>query len=403
MNVTKTPKQRSIVPERSWGRVAPFALRAIAVACLAAALPFACSRDVDIEEAPGAVPRIRVLLSDGLDKAEISIAGPYEVFLPGVHADAHKLTSGDELSSRTVSCMGTDIVIEGVIRTQQAVTFVPQNAPIEIDGRRYRGSLRIVARDGKLRLINIVDLEGYLRGVVPAESYVEWPPAALQAQAIAARTYAFAKMAKRNAHLFDVYASTNDQAYAGFEKEDERSDAAVAATAGQVLKYRGKVFSSFFHAVCGGSTADARIVFGDPAYPSPLRGSPCGYCDKAPKCKWTKKISRAQVAAKLKEKKISAITLQAIGLDGRATQVTIVRAAGGSRVMAGTTFRRKLKLRSTRFSVTADGSDFVFEGRGWGHGVGVCQWGSREMARNGKEAAEIFDRYYPGAKVVKEY
>ena len=391
------------MPERSRGRVAFLAVRAVAVACLAAALPFACSKDIDIEEAPGFVPRIRVLLSDKLDKAEISIAGPYEVFLPGVQLDAQKLTSGDELSSRAVSCMGGDVVIEGIIRTQQAVTFVPQNAPIEVNGRRYRGTLSIAVRDGKLRLINIVDLEGYLRGVVPAESYVEWPLAALGAQAVAARTYAFAKIVRRRERLFDVYASTNDQAYAGIEKEDERSDAAVAATAGQVLKHRGEIFTTFYHAVCGGSTADARIVFDDPAYPSPLRGSPCGYCDKAPKCKWTKKISRTQVAAKLKEKKIKAITLQAIGLDGRVTQVTIVRAAGGSRVMAGTIFRSKLRLRSTRFSVTADGADFVFEGRGWGHGVGMCQWGSREMARNGKTAAEIFDRYYPGAKVVKEY
>ena len=378
-----------------------FTARAAAIVCLVAALPSACSRRADLEPAPGGVPRIRVLLSDGSSKAEISIAGPYEVLLSGAEGESRELARGGELSSRTVSCLGPDIVIEGIIRTQQTVTFVPQNAPVKVNGRRYRGSLQITLRKGKLSLINIADLEGYLRGVVPAEVYAEWPAAALQAQAIAARTYALAMMGERKGRPFDVHATVNDQAYGGLDKEDERSDAAVAATAGEVLKYRGRTFTAYYHAVCGGSTADARQVFDDPA--QPLRGSPCGYCDKAPRCKWTKKISRTKVAAKLKEKKIKAITLQGIGLDGRVSQATIVRAAGGSRVMAGTIFRSALGLNSTRFSVKADGASFIFEGRGWGHGVGLCQWGAEGMARTGKKAPAILDRYYPGAKLVKEY
>lgn len=387
---------------RSIGRFGLIAAaRTAAIVCLVAALPSACSRRADLKLASDGVPRIRVLLSNAQDKAEISIDGPYDVLLSGARDEPRKLTRGDDLSSRTVSCLGTDVVIEGIIRTQQTVVFVPRNAPVTVNGRRYRGSIEITVRKGKLSLVNVVDLEGYLRGVVPVEVYPEWPAAALQAQTVAARTYALAMMAERQGRYFDVYATVKDQVYGGLDKEDERTDAAIAATAGEVLTYRGRTFTTYFHAVCGGSTADARLVFADPA--PPLRGSPCGYCDKAPRCKWTKKISRTQVAAKLKEKKIKAITLQGIGLDGRVTQVTIVRAAGGSRVMAGAIFRSALGLRSTRFSVKVDGANFIFDGRGWGHGVGLCQWGAREMARTGKKKAEILDRYYPGAKLVKEY
>jgi len=376
-------------------------VRAAAVACVIAALPSACSRRVDLDPAPGGAPRIRVLLTDKLDKAEISIAGPYEVLLSGAEDQPRKLTKGEELASRQVSCLGPDVVIDGVIRTRQTVMLVPRNAPVEINGRRYRGSVHITPHGGKLWIVNIVDLEGYLRGVVPAEAYAEWPAAALQAQAVAARSYALAKMRDREGHPFDVYATVKDQAYAGLDKEHERTDAAVAATAGQVLTYRGRVLTAYFHAVCGGSTADARRVFAEPALP--LRGSPCGYCDKAPRCKWTKRISRKDVAAKLNEKEVTALTVQGVDLDGRIRQVTIDPAGGTPRVMACTIFRAELKLNSTRFRVKADAKDFIFEGRGWGHGVGLCQWGAKGMADAGKKAAVILDAYYPGAKIVKEY
>lgn len=381
-----------------------FKTRAAAILCLAAALA-SCSRRVELKPPPGGVPTVAVLLIDKPGKAEVSIPGPYDVVLTGGGSKPRKLTAGDELSSRSVFCLGPDVVIEGVIRTQRAVELIPHNTPVKINGRLYRGLLRISANAGKLRVVNVLDLEGYLRGVVPNEVYPAWPPAALEAQAIAARTYALSKVRERRGQPFHLRPTTRDQAYGGLTKEDERTDAAVASTAGQVLKYRRLLFTAYYHAVCGGDTADARIVFADPA--EPLRSSHCGYCNKAARYKWSFRISRSKLAAKLRLPGLTGLKLEGIGLlDERVAQVRVIRAGKRDIVMAGTRFRGRVGTKhilSTRFKVRADGEDFILDGGGWGHGVGMCQWGAKGMADAGNNAAQILERYYPGAKIVKEY
>ena len=390
-------------PVRGYGAF-PFAVWAAAIMCLAAALA-SCSRRVEVKPPAGGVPMVRVLLSDKLGKAEVSIPGPYEVVLTGSGDEPRKLTAGDELSPRSVFCVGPDVVIAGVIRTQRAVELIPRNTPVAINGRLYRGLLRISANGGKLQVVNVLDLDGYLRGVVPSEVYPAWPPAALEAQAIAARTYALSKVRERSDQPFHLRPTTRDQAYGGIAKEDERTDAAVASTAGQVLKYRRRLFTAYYHAVCGGDTADARIVFADPA--KPLRSSHCGYCDKAAKYKWSFRISRSKLAATLRLPGLTGLKLEGVGLlDGRIAQVRVIRAGKRDIVMAGSQFRGRVGTRqilSTRFKVRADGEDFVFDGGGWGHGVGMCQWGAKGMADAGSSTARILERYYPGAKIVKEY
>jgi len=391
-------------------RPAGVALKAMALACLGAMLG-SCSRTVELEPPPAGVPVIRVLLSDDLEAAEVTIRGQYEILVVGDAREPRQIAAGSGLSSQSVRALGVDVLVDGIIRTPCSVRFVPERVPVEVNGRRYRGSLLVSPAGGRLRLINVLDLEGYLRGVVPCEMYTDWPPAALKAQAIAARTYALARIAERAEQSADVRPSVSDQVYGGLDKEDPRTTAAVAATAGLVLHYGHEPFLAYYSACCGGTTADAARELNDPT--SPLHGALCGYCTKCPRYRWSFRISRSELARKLRQPKLKNLTLHDVGLDGRVGRVMLHLADGTAKRMSGVEFRRRVGtwrtlgrpagMFSTRFTVKAEGSDFVFEGHGWGHGVGMCQWGAKGMADAHKTYREILENYYPGAVISKAY
>jgi len=386
------------------------ALKATTVACLATMLG-SCSRTVELEPPPTGVPVIRVLLFDRLETAKVTIRGSYEILVAGEAQEPRQLDAGPELSSQRVRALGGDVLVDGIIRTPCAVHFAPARVPVEVNGRRYRGSLLVSPADGKLRIVNLVDLEGYLRGVVPCEVYKDWPEEALKAQAIAARTYALAKMAERNGQPAHVRPTVADQVYGGFDKEDPRTTAAIAATAGQALHYGHEPFVAYYHACCGGTTADAVKALADRT--SPLRGALCGYCTKCPRYQWSFRISPSELARKLGEGELKNLSLHEVGLDGRVGRVVLHLTDGNTKPMSGPEFRRRVgtwrTLRrpagvfSTRFTVKADGSGFLFQGHGWGHGVGMCQWGAKGMAEADKTCEEILENYYPGAEVGKAY
>jgi stage II sporulation protein D len=388
-------------------RVSGLLSAATRAACFLLALSCAsCWREIEIEAPPKGVPLMRVMLLQDADTAKIAIAGSYEILLRDGHGGARTMDIGSRLSSLTVRCEGVDTIVEGLARTQDAVEFVPKRTVVEVNGKSYRGIVRVTtyenaSRVWKLRVVNVVDVESYLRGVVPAEMYPSWPAAALEAQAVAARTYALAKRERRTDRPYDVAAGTVDQAYGGYGKEDSRTDRAVKATAGQALTYRGELLMAYYHSCCGGHTADARQVFADSS--PPLRGAVCGYCDKAPGNPWTVKMSGGETAQKLGVSDLTGLGPQGVGLDGRVAQVQLHRTGGEPQVIAGTAFRSRLGLNSARFTIRADGNYFIFEGRGWGHGVGLCQWGARGMAAAEKTSAQILEHYYPGAKIEQRY
>ena len=382
----------------------------LGMAGLVAALAASCSPDA-IEPPVGGVPTIRVLLSDKLAKARITIRGPYRILLIGETEKPGELASGRDLRDRVVSAAGRDVIVDDLARTPCSVAFVPDGVPVELDGRRYRGLLRISVspRTGKLQVINAVDLEGYTRGVVPVEAVPSWPAAALEAQAVAARTYGLFQILRRGDAPFHVRAGVTDQKYGGYEEETGRTDAAVEATAGRVLRYDGQPFCAFYHACCGGHTGDARYELD--AEESPLRGVPCESCRKAAPKKllaWTLRISCNELARRLKIPGLRGLRLGDEGPDGRIRSVTLYRAAGEPRALTGPRFRDRVgpglgQLCSTRFRVKADGDHFVFYGSGWGHGVGMCQWGAKGMADEGGTARDILEKYYPGAEITKQY
>ena len=304
-------------------------------------------------------------------------------------------------------------------------------------GHRYRGSLRVVASDTGLVVVNVLPVEEYLRGVVSLEigSRAPGEQAAVEAQAIAARSYAYARLAaiegntSRN-ESFDVLPSVADQVYGGVDVERPFSDKAVDATSGLVLMYGGRVVSAPYFSSCGGETASPEEVWRTTAEPYLRRvsdrvpgTSDRYYCDIAPRFAWTRTFSGDELDAALRSYlrayvavpsggpgRVRGVVVETRTPSGRVGHLTITTDRG-SFSLRGNEVRSVLRapggelLNSTYFNLEsesrADGSlsRLVIHGNGYGHGIGMCQWGAIGRARAGQTARVILETYYPGTKL----
>jgi stage II sporulation protein D len=281
---------------------------------------------------------------------------------------------------------------------------------IMVSGHRYRGELTLlVDRESRPRLVNRVGLEAYLMGVLAAEVPPDWPLEALKAQAIAARTYALYRAAHpdKGAEAWDLDDTTSSQVYAGQAREDPRTDRAVADTRGQVLLWKGELAQTFFHSNCGGRTADVSKVWGgDVPY---LRGVACPYCRNDKHYAWQAELGLAKAGQALKDAGLcpSAELRGLEGVDpdlsGRFYQVRIIHGMGESLAKA-TALRAALGadvVRSTRFEADISHGMLRLRGKGWGHGIGLCQEGARGMAEDGYPSRLILDFYFPGTQLAR--
>jgi stage II sporulation protein D len=287
------------------------------------------------------------------------------------------------------------------------------------NGKRYRGAIDIVADGAGSAVINRVDLEDYLRGVLPGEigSRDARDRAALQAQAVAARSYAAARMGERRP-LFDVTATVSDQVYGGMSVERVETDDAVRATRGLVLTWGDRIITAPYHSHGGPMTAGADEVWqraGEP-YLRPVDDhTPAGgcFCDVSGMRGWERRFTTDEVARLLalygtggNARAIGAIRSVRIatrGASGRATALE-VEGSGGVSVLRGNEIRMVLRtggaiLPSTSFSLEVSGASVVLRGVGNGHGVGMSQWGAIGRARAGQDARSILAAYYPGTRL----
>ena len=258
------------------------------------------------------------------------------------------------------------------------------------------------------RSILTIDVENYLYGVVPLESPPGWPAAALQAQAIVARTYALQKRTLSRA--YDVLASDADQRYGGPAAEHAMSTAAVDATRGQTLTYLGGPTSVFYSACCGGHSADANELWGHAGI-SYLRGVDDPYCAGAPDYRWQRSVPLGRAGAVLADRlggPPQFAQLDAADDSGRPRNV-VFRSESGLAVSLpvsdvrrrfGAETVRSLWLRAIDVDRTQAVPLVVIEGSGRGHGVGLCQWGARGMALSGAGASAILAHYFPGTAVT---
>ena len=294
---------------------------------------------------------------------------------------------------------GRGIDVEG----RRAVGFrLQSDRPVRMNGREYTGPLELIKVGDGVTLVNELPLEDYLVGVVRAEVGDRWPGEALRAQAVAARTYAAYQRLLNAGKPYHIVASSAHQQFAGRVALTSPAWDAVRDTAGQVLKWEGDVFPAFYHAESGGFTEDPRTVFATRNLPAlePVR---CPFSTSSPHFYWSLDLKLADVSDVLRRSEIPVGTVTAIEVAERtpslrATLVT-VRGSQGVVRLRGNDFRRMIgydTLKSTLFAVAIDGDVAHFSGRGWGHGVGLCQWGAKGMAEQGYRAKQILEFYYPG-------
>ena len=284
------------------------------------------------------------------------------------------------------------------------------NGTVSVNGREYRGSIFIKLKNGGVQLldvINIISIDDYVRGTVKAEISPDWPEEMIKVYVVAARTYVFYQMQNRAELDFDVESGIMSQVYWGVNGEDSASNRLVSETAGEYLVYRDAVAQVFYHSCCGGYTEDSMDVWGiSIPYITNVR---CPFCRNSPRYSWEKKFSTGQIQEALKKNgidigKILGIYLLKKSRTERVQELSI-KGAGGEKKMSSDSFRRIMGysvIPSTMFTVEQKVRDeLIFRGRGYGHGVGLCQWGAKEMAVNGYDYKEILKFYFPGTKVKK--
>lgn len=313
-----------------------------------------------------------------------------------------------------------------------SIRFLPEAPHIfRLNGKEYRGNLRLVlsgAGDG-FGAVNFVPVEPYLAGVVGAEMPDYWENEALKAQAIASRTYClYMKNKFGGKRYWDVRSDQSSQVYLGVKAESKRVWDAVNKTYGKVLHCRGKdgredIFPAYYSSTCGGHTEDSRHVFGGEEFES-LCGVDCPYCRHVAKPKffyWPMvQYDKNDVTVKVLSKypslkklgKIDNIVVHKKSDYGRFSRLTSLRLVGSSgksgyllaEDMRLTVDPSGRKIRSSACQITNMGDNWAFvSGRGWGHGVGMCQCGTQYLARQGESAREILFYYYPGSQIVHIY
>lgn len=356
------------------------------------------------------VVRVGLLSLGSVAKATVSSSEAFAAFDPESQAQIGAWAGG---SAVAVTAKGAVVEVGG--KTFSRLYFSSKGPILDVKGtvsRPYRGWIHVSAEAGKLVLVNEAPLDTYLMGVVPCEMSASAPEEALKAQAIVSRSYVITKIDKWATSKYDVDDSVNCQVYRGAQYEKEASTKAVRDTAGLLLTYQGKVVNAIFGANSGGMTEPAHEVWGGAPYSylgAVLDTDPQGkpYAENSKHFLWTASFTASQVESALSAAKKSVGTPLDIRIEqrsstGRAARVLIYGSSGTVSV-AGSELRKYLgydKLWSTWFNVVKEGGGWRFDGRGWGHGVGMCQDGAVGRAKAGQSFRQILAAYYPGTSVA---
>ena len=287
-------------------------------------------------------------------------------------------------------------------RRSAAAFRLTSDTPIRMNGREYPATLEIVRYGEGLAIVNELRLEEYVVGVLRAETSEKWPAETLRAQAIVARTYAAFLRSSSGTRPYNIVATTTHQVYAGHVPASSPIWDAVRDTAGQVLLWDGELFPAFYHSASGGYTEDPRTVFAARNMPA-LKAIRDDFSTAAPHYYWTLDLKLSDLSGVLRRNGYDVGTVTALEVTERTQSLRVstltVHGTRSSVRLRGNDFRRMVgyeTVKSTLFAVALDGSVARFAGRGYGHGVGMSQWGAKGMAEQGYKAEKILEYYYPG-------
>lgn len=349
---------------------------------------------------------IRVGLCPSVKEAEVEFDGKVYFKL---------LETGDLIDSRFMSGrkrlkgFSSGVIIGEVPVKVYAVELEPASGFFVLNGKEYRGSLIVYRQKNmNIRCVNKIGLEDYLKGVLAGEMISSWPIEALKAQAVVSRTYAVFRICDTLNKDYAVVNTVSSQVYGGKKSETSRTNLAVDSTRGQVMICRGKVFSAFFHANCGGHTTAPETVWYTRSYPA-LRGTVCDFCSGSKHYYWKKVADLEAIEKSLKQKGYDINGLRDVQIkktdsSGRVTRFELICDSGNILIKANL-FRIAVgaqKMRSTLFTAFQVGRGALYmEGLGWGHGVGLCQSGAKGMADSGFSFEDIIQYYFSEKTVLQ--
>lgn len=351
---------------------------------------------------------VRVGLADAAQLLSIQSSDAFSLRLPS----GKKLRASGRV---TIRVQGTGLLLNGRAVTASQVwvegaagsyqvQVETKNPKTGLGGSRpewvVRGPLEIQSGPSGLALINWIDLEEYVAGVVSGEVGASWPIEALKAQAVAARTYVLFKKTENQLQSFDVVAGIQDQVYHGHSVRAESVLQAVAATSGQVVTYDQRPIFAAYSSTAAGPTEDALYVWAlDLPY---LKGVDCPFDEQAPRYDWRTSFTFDFLEQQLLKEgydvgKVATFTPYTFTPSGRVDRLRLLHSRGEI-ILRGQDLRRVVgytKIFSTQFSIESLGPEVVVVGHGAGHAVGMCQWGMREMAELGYDYRSIIRHYYP--------
>ncbi|WP_447977683.1 SpoIID/LytB domain-containing protein [Candidatus Nitrospira bockiana] len=362
---------------------------------------------------------IRVLLAEGVSRL-------------GLQADRGlivRFANGDERfikGAATISTGPTGTVVNGIRMRSQTLAFRGYRGDVTVrigvgprtgSGAKGRSSaaaseppgpsmavpgvLILIRRPAGLLVVNELDVEEYVKGVVPAEMNAAWHPEALKVQAVAARTYALYQRMMNGGREYDLVAGTQDQVYRGRQGVDERVQQAVEATRGLILTHDNAPILAAFSSTAAGPTEDAFYVWSkDLPY---LKGVDCPFDMNSPYYQWRVELPVHELERSFRKQGIPIGTIVSLtpylySPAGRVDKIRILHSQG-ELILRGQDFRKAVGyslVPSTQFEVEALGRHLVLSGRGSGHGVGLCQWGAKELAEQGYGFETILRYYFPG-------
>ncbi len=325
----------------------------------------------------------------------------------------------------------TVISARGALVTAKGMTRAAKSLRVDVSGkgawlacpsgskRLFRGELEISSTGGRLKIKAAVPLEDYIASVVSGEASDLSGMEALKAQAVAARTYTLKHRNNHKADGCDMCDSTHCQLFTGFASVRPEARAAADFTRGEVLTYKGKLAATFYHSICGGRTESMIYVwpFEHKPYLVSVKDGPerRPYCAIAPAFRWKTRISLRTLSVIARAQKwigpdesVRKVAISERGISKRAAALTLYTGAREVRISA-TGFYQGVgrragwnAVRSTLFELNSGRDYLILEGRGSGHGVGMCQWGAEGMARAGFTYRNILSHYYPGTEVSYE-
>lgn len=281
--------------------------------------------------------------------------------------------------------------------------FAEAEREVEVGSGLYYGRIEIRVKDNGLVVLNRLPLETYLLGIVGSEMPSSWPAEALKAQAVAARTYALQRvmMARSANQAHDLADTVISQVYRGAANIAPSVIKAVKSTEGEVLAHNRMLVEALFHSTCGGSTLSSKAYFGGERAYLVARG--CTWCKDSNRYRWKVRFPLGEVEKSLLKSKLIRRPLRSV--KGKGAQLEVLHGPGKSKISARK-IRRSIgwaRIYSERFEVNTSGGFVEFTGMGFGHGVGLCQWGARGMAEEGRNYRQILEYYYTGAQVRRIY